>query len=198
LVNLTRMKAIPRSGWLSQSVSLQDVESVADHTFSTCVLSMLLADLEVKRGIGINVEDVLRMAVLHDLAESLTFDISRAHLEWMGRNGEIMKRNIERSAWERIRKDIKKPELARKFATVQNQYVANETKEAKIVHAADSMDILLQIVDYERRGYPHALLSDLWNEQVKMVIRSGVASARVILKEIADENRKFAGNRKVI
>ena len=189
------MKVIPRSGWLSHDVSLQDVESVADHTFSTSVLSMLLADLEVKRGAKINVENVLRMAILHDLAESLTFDISRAYLEYMGTRGESIKREIEKTAWQHVAKSLKKPELARIYATIQNQYVAEKTKEAKIVHAADSMDILLQVVSYERRGYPPALLSDLWNERTKMVRASGVPSARVILKLIVDENRRLIRDR---
>lgn len=191
------MKAIPRSGWLSHDVSLQDIESVADHTFSTSALSMLLADLEVKRGVNVNVEQVLRMAILHDLAESLTFDISRAYLEYMGAKGEAMKREIERTAWARIAKGIEKPELAHKYATIQNQYVANTTKEAEIVHAADSIDILLQVVTYERKGYLHASLSDLWDERTKMVKHCKVPSALVILELIIGEYRKLTGSTKV-
>ena len=191
------MKAIPRSGWLSHDVSLQDVESVADHTFSTCALSMLLADLEAKRGVKVNMENVLRMAILHDLAESLTFDISRAYLDYMGTKGEAMKREIERTAWEHVTKGIEDPDLARKYASIQNQYVAGRTKEAMIVHAADSIDILLQVVNYERRGYPHALLSDFWSERVRMMKQSGVQSARIILELIIREERKLSGKRKI-
>lgn len=112
LLNLSKMKSIPRSGWLSHDISLQDVESVADHTFSTCALSMLLADLEAKRGVKVNMEKVLRMAILHDLAESLTFDISRAYLEYLGPKGEAMKHEIERKAWEHVAKGIEDPDLA--------------------------------------------------------------------------------------
>ncbi len=197
LLNLSKMKAIPRSGWLSHDISLQDVESVADHTFSTCALSMLLADLEAKRGVKVNMESVLRMAILHDLAESLTFDISRAYLEYMGTKGEAMKREIERTAWEHVAKGIGDPDLARKYASIQNQYVAGRTKEAMIVHAADSIDILLQAVNYERRGYPRALLSDFWNERVRMMKQSGVQSARIILELIIREERKLSGKRKI-
>jgi 5'-deoxynucleotidase YfbR-like HD superfamily hydrolase len=125
----------------------------------------------------------------------LTFDISRAYLEYMGTRGESIKREIEKTAWEHVAKSLKEPELARKYATIQNQYVAEKTKEAKIVHAADSMDILLQVVSYERRGYPPALLADLWNERTKMVRDSGVPSARIILKLIVDENRRLIEDR---
>ena len=191
------MKAIPRSGWLSHEVSLQDVESVADHTFSTSVLSMLLADLEVERGVSVNMEQVLRMALLHDLAESLTFDISRAYLDYMGTKGEAMKREIERTAWRHLVKGIEDRKLARRYADAQREYVEDRTTEAKIVHAADSMDILLQVVNYLRRGYPEALLSDLWKERTSMVKESDVPSARAMLKLIITENRQMAGFRRV-
>jgi 5'-deoxynucleotidase YfbR-like HD superfamily hydrolase len=154
---------------------------------------MLLADLEAKRGVEVNLESVLRMAILHDLAESLTFDISRAYLEYLGTKGEEMKREIERSAWEHIMKGVDDPDLARKYASIQNQYVAGRTKEAMIVHAADSIDILLQVVNYERRGYPRALLSDFWNERVRMMRQSRVQSARTILEWIVREERKLSG-----
>jgi putative hydrolase of HD superfamily len=197
LLNLSKMKSIPRSGWLSHDVSLQDVESVADHTFSTSLLSMLLADLEVKRGVSVDVERVLRMALLHDLAESLTFDISRAYLGYMGTKGEAMKREIERTAWRHLVKGIEDRKLARRYADAQREYVEDKTAEAKIVHAADSVDILLQVISYLRRGYPEALLSDLWKEQSSIVRASDVYSARVMLKLLINENRQMARLRRV-
>jgi putative hydrolase of HD superfamily len=197
LLQISKMKGIPRSGWLSHHVSLQDVESVADHTFSTCVLSMLLADLESKGGVRIDAERVLRIAILHDLAETLTFDISKAYLEYMGPKGEAMKREIERTAWQHIAQGIKEPRLAREYSNLQSQYVADKSNETKIVHAADSLDILLQVVNYERRGYPSTLLSDLWKQRVKMVRDSKVPSAKVILKLIAAERRKSTARRKI-
>ena len=62
--SLGKLKMIPRSGWISHGISLQDVESVADHSFSTTVLAMLLTDLEVANGRRINIERVLRLALL--------------------------------------------------------------------------------------------------------------------------------------
>ena len=82
--SLSRIKMIPRSGWISHGISLRDVESVADHSFSTTVLAMWLADLEVSNGRRVNLERVLRLALLHDLPEALTFDISKSYLEYLG------------------------------------------------------------------------------------------------------------------
>jgi putative hydrolase of HD superfamily len=184
------MKLIPRSGWISHNISLQDIESVADHSFTTSLLAMLLADLEAERGVKIDVEKVLRMAILHDLAETLTFDISKEYLEYIGIKGEAMKHEIETTAWEHIVKGIEQPRLSREYAAIQNHYDADASREAKIVHAADSMDILLQVVNYERRGYPHSLLLDLWEEQVRRLKQVDVPSVQLILDLLVKEQRK--------
>lgn len=152
---------------------------------------MMLADLEEKRGVRLDVEKVLRMALLHDLAESLTFDISRAYLQYMGKRGRAIKREVERSAWSHIAKGVTDPKLARKYRSLQSEYDAGITKESKIVHAADSLDILLQIVEYRYRGYPRDLLSDLWNERRKTVTRFNLPSARTLLKTIVNEEERL-------
>jgi len=59
------------------------------------------------------------------------------------------------------------------------------------------MDILLQVVSYLRRGYPEALLSDLWKERTSMVKESNVPSARAILKLIINKNRQMSRLRRV-
>ena len=190
LLDVTRMKAIPRSGWISHGVSLQDVESVADHTFSTCVLSSVLADLEGKRGVRVNVEQVLRIAVLHDMSESLTFDISKAYLEYLGKRGEKMKDEIERSAWRHLVKRMRDPRLTREYAHLYAEYAANKTVEAKIVHAADALDILLQVIDYRRKGYPESMLADLWNSTSAQLGKTKLPSVRKILRMIRREAKR--------
>jgi putative hydrolase of HD superfamily len=190
LQSIRRLKAIPRSGWLSHGVSIGEVESVADHSFSVSALSLLLADLEVKRGADVNVEKVLRMAILHDLAESLTFDISKAYLQYLGKRGEEIKRELEHSAWSRLVKGLRNPELAREYTRTQSEYDANETLESKIVHAADGLDILLQVIDYKQRGYAESLLAELWNGTERSIKRSQVPSTGKILKAIQSESRE--------
>jgi putative hydrolase of HD superfamily len=196
-MNLTKLKTIPRSGWLSHNVSLPDIESVADHTFSMSVLSMVMADLELERGVKVNIERVLRMALLHDLAESLTFDISRAYLDYMGTRGGEMKREIERNAWEHVVKGIEDRKMARLYRNAQKEYVENKTREAKIVHAADSIDILLQVASYRRRGYPESLMSDLWKEQFKLTRRSNIPSTKAVLRLIVGESKNLVSIGKV-
>jgi len=158
---LGKLKMIPRTGWVSHGIVLQEVESVAEHTFSTSTLAMLLADMEVKDGRHVDVERVLRMALLHDLAEALTFDINKSYLEYLGRRGAAIKRQIEQAAWNHMIGSIRKS-IRTKYEELQSEFNAEETFESQIVHAADKLDILFQAVAYHRKGYPRRMLASLW------------------------------------
>lgn len=187
---MARMKAIPRSGWISHGVALQDVESVADHSFSTCALALLLADLEVKRGVRVNVERVLRLAVLHDMPESLTFDISKEYLQYLGERGEAIKGELEHAAWKYIVEGLKDPDIRRAYLRLQKEFDAEQTIESRLVHAADWLDILLQVIEYRRRGYPESLLAELWNGTDRKLRASKIPSVRKIRSSLVHEARR--------
>lgn len=183
--SLSRVKMIPRSGWISHGVSLQDVESVADHSFSTTVIAMMLTDLEVANGRRVNVERVLRLALLHDLPETLTFDISKSYLEYLGIRGEAIKSELEQAALKHLIKGIKKEEIRKRYSRLQLEFNAEQTIESRIVHAADRLDILLQIVEYRRRGYPKEILGDLWESTSQKLRGSKLSSVRKLYREAA-------------
>lgn len=190
LSTVITLKRIPRSGWITHGISLPDVESVADHTFSTCSISILLTDLERRRAVRVNAERVLRMAILHDLAEALTFDISKSYVTYLGERGSVIKNEIESSAWKYLARSL--GSLSSDYSKLQKEYVSNITFEAQIVHAADSLDILLQTLELIRRGYSAGMVKDLWNETVKKVRNMPVRSARQLLKTVIREGRKAA------
>ena len=186
------LKWIPRSGWITHGISLSDVESVADHTFSTCAISLLLTDLERRRGVTVNGELVLRMATFHDLAEALTFDISKSYLAYLGERGNVLKNEIESSAWKYLARRVGPSSLSDSYERVHEEYVSNRTIEAQIVHAADSLDILLQILELRRRGYPADLVKGLWNDTVKKVRSIPNRSVKHLLMTVTRAGRKAA------
>ncbi|NJN82828.1 MAG: HD domain-containing protein [Caldilineaceae bacterium] len=82
------LKQLPRTGWLL--AGLANVESVADHSFSTALLSMFLAD-GINRGWAeqglsqpLEVSRVLRLALIHDLAEGVLTDLPKRSSELLG------------------------------------------------------------------------------------------------------------------
>jgi len=68
------LKNVPRQGW-KEKLGVNNPESVADHSYSTAVMSMILSDLQ-----GLNSEKIIKMALLHDLAESIIGDITPDHI----------------------------------------------------------------------------------------------------------------------
>lgn len=184
------MKSIPRSGWITHGVSLQDVESVADHSFSTCSLALLISDLEAQRGEHVNIERVLRLALLHDLPETLTFDISKAYLEYLGPMGAAIKRDLEHSAWKYILGGLHNPKLHRNYSALQKEFDAEKTFESRIVRASDKLDILLQVIEYRRRGYPEYMLADLWDGTIKQLRSCRLQSALKLERILIHEARK--------
>src|SRR5438445_1988699 len=65
-----RLKAEPRRGWLKK-LRLQRTESVADHSFALSLLCLFEGERR-----SFNVERLLKLALLHDLEEAITGDLT--------------------------------------------------------------------------------------------------------------------------
>ena len=138
------LKRVARSGWVR--VGVENPESVADHSYRTALLSMLLADLE-----GVDCEKALRMALLHDLAESMTGDLTPEEKRSLG--GEYHRR--EMSAMRRILGELPR-ELAHRYMELWDEYQRGETPEARLVQMADRLEMVLQAFEYELEGEAEA------------------------------------------
>src|SRR4051812_24153074 len=68
-----RLKRTARTGWLDRGVPPIEVESVADHTFRVALMAWLSAPMSLDR------DRVLKLALLHDLAEATTGDLTPYH-----------------------------------------------------------------------------------------------------------------------
>src|SRR3989339_2211175 len=64
-----QLKGLKRTGWVYKNIP--DPESVAEHSFRTAILALVLAD-ELKA----DKERLVKMALIHDLAESITGDLT--------------------------------------------------------------------------------------------------------------------------
>jgi putative hydrolase of HD superfamily len=69
-----KLKSVPRTGWLDRGVEPSRVESVADHSFGTALLAWVCALQRRAEGAAIDPERVLKLAIIHDLAEAETGD----------------------------------------------------------------------------------------------------------------------------
>jgi putative hydrolase of HD superfamily len=165
LAELMRLKALPRTGWLLRAV--RDVESIADHTFGVAWIAMLLADRARAQGHEVNVETVLRMALLHDLSEARTGDLPSTIKPYFP--GATLQQADEQAA-----RDILQPlgELGATYLALRQEYEQRASLEARIVKAADKLDLLLQAREYEKGGAKS--LGEFWENADEDFARLGL------------------------
>ena len=177
LDDLMRLKLVPRSGWVSYRINKHDIEPVASHSYSVAVIALTMAEMIRSKNKKVSVERVLRMALLHDLSESLTFDISKAYLRYLGRKGSQLKARLDRRAFSNILAGLADEPLKRTFRYAFEEYSATRSLEAKIVHCADAVDLLLQIIEYQRMGYSKVTLDPIWKETKSRLVGYKLALA---------------------
>jgi putative hydrolases of HD superfamily len=145
LTELLRLKALPRTGWLLRGV--RDVESVADHSYGVALIAMALADCARARGLQVNVEKVLRLALLHDLTEARTGDLPATIKRYFP--AESLQHADEQAASEIL---AKLDGLGATYLALWREYEERRTLEARLVKAADKLDLLFQAREYEKGG----------------------------------------------
>lgn len=131
------LKDLKRAGWVDK-ISMSDGESVADHSYSAAVIGMVLSD-----AMGLDSERVIKMALLHDLAESRIGDIIPGSMP------DDEKYRIENLAFVDIAGLL--PEGIRsEYVSIWDEFCAGDTHEARLVRQADKIDMALQAVTYAR------------------------------------------------
>ena len=140
LKTAANLKKIPRQGWVDK-LFLDDPESVADHSYSMAVMGMLISDLT-----GYNTEKILKMTLLHDLAESVVGDHTP---EQTDRNE---KNRLEDNAFDKIITDLPDP-IKSQYLQIWREYQENTSPESKIVHQIDKLEMALQARIYQNEGH---------------------------------------------
>jgi putative hydrolase of HD superfamily len=133
------LKNISRQGWIDK-LSLKHPESVADHSYSMAIMGMIISDLE-----NYDSEKMLKMILLHDLAESKIGDFTP---------NQISKENkikIENNAYDEIINTL--PESIKlQYGKIWEEYQKQDSPESKIVHQIDKLEMALQAKMYQKQG----------------------------------------------
>ena len=151
------LKKIPRQGWIDK-LSIDKPESVADHIFSMAIMGMIFSDLE-----NYNTEKILKIILLHDLAESITGDMTPEQIS------KEEKRVLENRAMEKILNYLP-PSLQKQYSVLWEEYQLNNSKEAKIVHQIDRLEMALQAKIYSNEGYPKEKLDSFFNSASNEIV----------------------------
>jgi len=135
-----QLKKVPRVGWIVK-VGVKNPESVADHSFAVALISMLAGDM-----LGLNTLHMVRLALLHDLSESLTGDIQPGDLPTK------KKHRLERRAFRALTKDLPL-DIRLLYREIFDDFLQQKSQEAKLVSQIDKLEMALQAESYEKDGY---------------------------------------------
>ena len=146
LIELQRLKRLDRTGWTLRGLP-NGTESVAAHSFGVSVTAMLLADKFVAQGVSVDVEKVLRIALLHDWAETRVGDMPRTATLYFGSDA---RKQAETAAFSDLVGGIDTAKDL--YANLYAEYEHRSSLEARLVKAADVLDLLVQVLALERAG----------------------------------------------
>ena len=187
LIELQRLKRLDRTGWTLRGLP-NGTESVAAHSFGVSATAMLLADRCRVHGVTVNVEKLLRIALLHDWAEVRVGDMPRTATLYLGAEA---RKQAETAAFSDIVGEIDDGS----YLSLYNDYERRESFEAKLVKAADVLDLLIQVLALERAGARG--LDEFWEVAEKPEFNlEGTAEQIVqeLLKSILEARSKLHQN----
>ncbi|MGQ4913146.1 MAG: HD domain-containing protein [Candidatus Asgardarchaeia archaeon] len=155
-----KLKQIARTGWVRRSI--KNPESVAEHTYRVALMSAIIGDI-----LNLDSEKMMKMALLHDLAESIIGDKTPQDINLIGteqfrnRENKIMN-DIISLLPENIREE---------YMRIWTEFKDESSEEGRVVREIDKLEMIFQALEYEQDGYSPNLLNEFWNS-VKSKIKT--------------------------
>lgn len=162
LRTIQHLKRVRRTGWIDRGVPRANVESVADHTYLTALIAWL-ASIDDP---ALDSDRVLKLAIIHDLAESIVGDAppyeahevpDRSDLDALRaffsvRHTRSPKQSAAKKAGEHeafLRLAAGMPPGARaELLPLWEEYEGQASPEARFVKDADRLEAYLQALHY--------------------------------------------------
>lgn len=135
--SVINLKKIPRQGWI-EKLSLKNPESVAEHIFMMSVIGMIISDSE-----NYNTEKILKMILLHDLAESKIGDFTPEQIS------KKEKLKLENNAMIELFGMLPSA-IKEEYQRIWQEFSEQKTLESQLVHEIDKFEMALQAKKYEQ------------------------------------------------
>ena len=141
-LEISHLKQLYRQGWLKRGIPKENCESVADHSFGTAILTMLIADALFSQ---LNKERLLRMALIHELGEVYVGDITP-------NDGINLAEKLERER-AAVSQICEKLPDGSQYIQLWEEYALNQSPEARFIHQIDRLEMGLQAGVYQAEGH---------------------------------------------
>ncbi len=153
------LKGIQRKGWKNK-LGLENVESVADHSYSMTLMAMILSDLH-----GLDTKKIMKMTLLHDLVEAIVGDFTPDEISM------VKKQELENNEMKKILSMLPN-NLNKEYNELWNEFQKYESEESIFVHELDKLEMAYQAKKYLDNGIPKDQIQpflDTANHEIKNV-----------------------------
>ena len=164
----SKLKKEKRRGWV-QKLQLSQGESVADHSFGVGILSLYEGERR-----GYDMEKLLKMALIHDLEESITGDLTPRDRQRKGTRSVVRARTLAKA---KILACMP-PKVGREYERLLTDLKLGRSREAQLVKNLDRLEMALQAKEYESRGVRREKLAEFYRSALREI--SDVSLKRVI------------------
>ncbi len=162
-------------------------ESVAEHSYYTSLYALLLADMEVESGKTVDYAKLLRMCLIHDIAEVRISDIPRPVKHANPRVNEEMDILAEQAYSSLVRS---LPSFSSERFMKSWRDMRSRTFESKLYKAADLLEALVWVVEEDLMGRRNAKRLGVAEQLVQEITKIGLPSANKIAFDLLSEVNK--------
>ncbi|MEM4921705.1 MAG: HD family hydrolase [Sulfolobales archaeon] len=169
-----RVKNIARTGWMMRGIPPSDSETVGSHSFEVAFLSMIIADRLTSVGVTVDVSKVLKLALLHDLAESIIGDIVRAVKESISGSQQLEERAIRELGMDN-------------YVDIYQELLEGKSLEATLIRICDNIATMLQGIRYLNKGYASVIdIVESTKQRIEEILKSGTLpeEARRVISDL--------------
>ncbi len=157
-------------------------EDVAQHSYFTAVYAMILADLERGKGTKVDVEKLLRMALLHDAEEARTGDIHHPFKHQDAPFAETLD-NRALEWFENLMGGLPE-DLAHNYIRLRKASRETSANEASILKAADKIEALLWAYEEYLLGNVHVRRALIVEDILSKLDLIQLATVKTLVSEI--------------
>lgn len=174
---LERLKTTKREGW--RRFGIERGESISDHMYRMSIISMFAPPSLAAR---VDLNKCMKMCLIHDMAELLVGDITPV-------DGVV---KSEKSRRESLTMDFLTKNLfgnkddaavGKEIRDIWNEYEESKTLDSHYVHDVDKMELLLQMMEYERRAQGTLDLQEFTHVRKRMTLPETKAWADELIQE---------------
>lgn len=172
-IEVGKLKRMPRRGWVINQIS--NPESIAEHIFRATLMGWLMGKKK-----KLNVEKIVKMALVHDLCEVYAGDIT-PYDDVLPKNKEKLKdlmktwprftyqeklakvakkHKVEKKSLEKLIANLP-DDLRKEIMDLWMEYEKGISREGRFFHQADRMENFLQAYEYWKK-YKNPPLGPWW------------------------------------